>query len=165
LRFAICVPVCLAALVAALGLASMRALATEPDLATYCARTRDDDTVRRPPLAMQAALQRAHAQLLGGSPPDGISLQANGNVWCMDGKLLVCFVGANLPCGKISIARDNPGATEWCQANPGSPIPAAAIGHNSLYSYRCDGSRARITGANWALDRRGFAAKLWVPLN
>lgn len=100
MRFAIfsrCVPVCLAALVAALGLASMRALATEPDLATYCARVRNDDTVRRPPLAMQAALQRAYAQLLGGSPPDGISLQANGNVRCMDGKLLVCFVGANLP--------------------------------------------------------------------
>ncbi len=157
---------CPVALAIAVGFWCARSVAAEPDLPPYCAKVGDDDTVRPPPLALRAALQRAYTRLLGGASADDQFLLSNGQVRCMGGKLLVCFTGANLPCAKINAARTNPGADEWCRAHPGDDnTPFVAIGHDSLYGYGCDGTRARITGTNWTLDRRGFAATLWTPLD
>jgi hypothetical protein len=149
-----------------IGLAPMPGFAADPISAAYCATVGDDDTLHPPPANLSPELKRASARLLGGGAQDDAFLQANAQTRCMDGKLLVCFVGANLPCGKINTARDNPGAAAWCREHPGDKIiPLAAIGHDTLYSYECDGANARITGTNWVLDRRGFAAKLWTPLD
>jgi hypothetical protein len=142
-------------------------LAADALSAVDCARVGDDDTLHPPPSSFRAELRRAYARLMGGGgAPDDAFLQANAQTRCMNGKLLVCFVGANLPCGKINIARDNPAATAWCREHPGDKtIPLVATGHDTLYSYECDGANARVTGTSWVLDRRGFAVKLWTPLN
>ena len=83
----------------------------------------------------------------------------------MDGKVLACFVGANLPCAKMNASRENPGADEYCKANPNEDfVPAVASGHDTVYSYKCQDGKAVVTGAVWALDKRGFATKLWAEV-
>jgi hypothetical protein len=155
------------AIALAIGTSSMALIAhaAEPDFAAYCAKVRDDDMVRPVPAALAPLLSAAFAKLVGSAPTDSGYLSRTGQVRCMDGKVLVCFTGANLPCAKIRVARDNAGAVKWCEANPGTEVPAFAIGHDALYSYRCDGKRAHIVGTNWTLDHRGFATSLWTPLN
>ena len=148
-----------------LGPATTEGFAADPISAAYCAKVGDEDTLHPPPADLSSALKQAFAHLQGGGAPDDAYLQANAQTRCMDGKLLVCFVGANLSCGKINATRDNPGATAWCREHPGDKIiPLVATGHDTLYSYECDGANARVTKTNWVLDRRGFAAKLWTPL-
>jgi hypothetical protein len=84
----------------------------------------------------------------------------------MNGKALVCFIGANLPCAKINTSRDNRGASEFCRSNPNADfVPLFAAGHDTLYSYRCRDGRAEIKGKVWALDERGFAKKLWTEIS
>jgi hypothetical protein len=83
----------------------------------------------------------------------------------MDGKVLACFVGANLPCAKMNAARDNPGANEFCKTNPNDDVvPAFATGHDAVYSYKCASGKAVVTGNSWALDKRGFAKELWTEV-
>jgi hypothetical protein len=83
----------------------------------------------------------------------------------MDGKTMVCFIGANLPCAKIVTARDNPGADAFCKkASNGNSVPAYATGHDSAYSFTCRDGRAVVDRETWRLDKRGFAAKIWTAL-
>jgi hypothetical protein len=70
-----------------------------------------------------------------------------------------CFTGANLPCVKMNIARDNEGPDAFCRSNPNAPGgPAFASGHDSIYAYRCRGRRAEVESTIFPLDARGFAA-------
>jgi hypothetical protein len=80
--------------------------------------------------------------------------------------MLACFSGANLPCGKLNLARDNRGAAAFCAANPNAQVvPAYATGHDAAYLYRCVGGQAEISGETYLPDERGFAAELWTPLD
>jgi hypothetical protein len=89
-------------------------------------------------------------------PPDARAFQAGTNIRCVDGGLLACFTGANLPCVKMNIARDNEGADAFCRSNPDAPaVPAFASGHDSIYAYRCSGRRAEVESTIFPLDARG----------
>ncbi|MGX7876015.1 hypothetical protein ACVDG5_027885 [Mesorhizobium sp. ORM6] len=78
---------------------------------------------------------------------------------------MVCFVGANLPCAKMNVTRDDPGADEFCRQNPNeNGVPAAATGHDTVFSYGCRHGKAEVVGQTWQLDERGFARKLWAAL-
>ena len=83
----------------------------------------------------------------------------------MNGRLLACFTGANLPCAKMNTSRDNAGAEAFCRSSPdANVVPAFATGHDAAYRYRCTSGQAKIVGNTFALDQRGFAAKLWAPM-
>lgn len=141
--------------------------APDGDLRALCARVRDDDTIRAYSPSLRAETVRAFRALFPGaaSVPDDDQLKAQSNFRCMNGKVLVCFIGANLPCVKMNAARDNAGADEYCRGNPNADhVPAFATGHDAVYSYRCRDGRAEIDGKNWELDARGFAKKLWTEL-
>jgi hypothetical protein len=126
----------------------------EPGLAAHCAAVRDDDSVR--PFARLFP----HART-----PDEQQLRAGTHLRCMDGRLLACFTGANLPCGKLNVARDNRGASAFCAANPNAQVvPAFATGHDAAFLYRCTGGQAEVSGETFVPDRRGFAAELWAPV-
>jgi hypothetical protein len=136
--------------------------------AEQCARLRNDDTVRGYDPSLKAGLLRAYAQLFPQArmPPDDHAFQAGAHIRCMNGRLLACFTGANLPCAKMNAAPDNRGADAFCQANPDAPVvPAFAAGHDAAYAYRCVGGRAENTGETFPLDTRGFAASLWAPVD
>ncbi len=79
---------------------------------------------------------------------------------CAEGRVLVCNLGANLPCGKANASRDLPAAEAWCAENPGSDfIPMYVTGHDTIYRWRCDGAKAATSGEPLAVDRRGFISR------
>nr|WP_294526053.1 hypothetical protein [uncultured Rhodopila sp.] len=144
------------------------ARAADEGLAAQCARLRDDDTIHGYEPSLNAGLLYAFERLFPSAPapPDQRAVEAGAHIRCMDGRLLACFTGANLPCEKMVQTRDNPGAAAFCRDNPDAGgVPAYAAGHDTIYSYRCVAGRPEADGTLFTLDRRGFAAELWTPLN
>jgi hypothetical protein len=87
-------------------------------------------------------------------------------VRCAGTKLLACWVGANLNCGKANTRRSLPGASEFCRANPDADmIPMAATGHDTIYAWRCAGKRAVATKAVVAVDPDGYDAGNWREID
>lgn len=83
-------------------------------------------------------------------------------VRCAGRKLLACWVGANLNCGKADRRRRLPGAAAFCHAHPGSKIvPMAATGHATIYAWRCVGPRAVAGKIMAPVDAQGFIAANW----
>ncbi len=81
---------------------------------------------------------------------------------CAGGYVLLCNVGANLPCGKANTSRHLAAADRWCAAHPGSDfIPMYMTGHDTVYRWRCTADRATTVGRPWRVDRRGFIARFW----
>jgi hypothetical protein len=146
---------------------SVNAHAADAELAARCAQIGNDDRVRPYDPSLSAGLIKAYSRLSPGARmPPPAELKAGANIRCMNGHLLACFVGANLPCGKMQAARDNPGADEYCHGNPDADVvPAFATGHDTTYSYRCASGKPVVVGQTFTLDRRGFAAKLWAPVD
>lgn len=137
------------------------------DMRRACRVVLHDDAVRALNGALPDSVRGAYRQRF----PDVAILPSDSDIaaqarWrCADGRALVCFVGANLPCAKIDARRRNRGADAFCRDNPGAEIvSAAATGHDALFSFACRGARATISGRNWRLDARGFAGELWVAL-
>jgi hypothetical protein len=141
--------------------------ASVKDLHRYCRKVGNDDTIREYSYALRRGTVEAFRKLFPGaeSTPDDSDFQAEAKYRCMDGKVMACFLGANLVCDKMNAARDNPGADDFCRENPDSDfVPLVATGHDAVYSYRCRNGKAEIAGKVWELDKRGFARKLWTEL-
>jgi hypothetical protein len=86
-------------------------------------------------------------------------------VRCANGKLMACFVGANLDCGKANTHRSLLGATAYCRDHPDAdPIPMFATGHDTIYDWRCDGRHAVAGKTNRAVDALGYIAGNWKEL-
>lgn len=84
---------------------------------------------------------------------------------CMDGQVWLCNYGANLVCDKANTSRRNPGVEQWCKEHPRSPdVPMAASGHDTIYSWTCAGTKARIAGVASKVDPRGYLADNWKLL-
>ena len=137
------------------------------ELHQLCRHLRNDDRLRAYSPALRAGTIAAFKRLAPnaqGVPTDD-ELKTQALFRCAGGKVLVCFIGANLSCAKINAARDNPGADRFCRENPNDDdVPAVATGHDAGYSYRCRNGRAEITGKLWELDERGFAKTLWAEV-
>ncbi|MDX8537792.1 hypothetical protein RFM23_09175 [Mesorhizobium abyssinicae] len=143
------------------------AAATTTNLHELCRQVKNDDTIRPYSHDLYDGTAKAFKKLFpdAKAAPQESELQAQASYRCMNGKVLVCFVGANLPCAGMNAARDNPGADGFCNANPNDDVvPAFATGHDAVYSYKCRNGKAEVTGNPWQLDKRGFAAKLWTVL-
>jgi hypothetical protein len=137
------------------------------DLRQLCKQAKNDDTVRAYSPELEKGTIAAYGKLFPDAQdkPDQAMLQSQAQYRCMNGKVLVCFIGANLPCAKMNTSRKNPGAAEFCRQNPNEDsVPAAATGHDTIYNYRCRHGRAQVTDMAWKLDRRGFAEELWTEL-
>jgi hypothetical protein len=85
---------------------------------------------------------------------------------CAAGRVLVCNLGANLPCGKANTSRNLPAAEAWCAENSGSDfIPMYVTGHDTIYRWRCDGTKASTIGGPLETDQRGFISRYWKPVD
>ena len=125
--------------------------------AQHCQRVGVDDTLRSIPASLVPAAQR----LFGLRMP---AEQVRNTTYfrCANGRVLVCNVGANLPCGKANQSRNLPGATAYCRENPGSDfIPMVATGHDTIYRWRCAGRTAQPRGPVEKVDDRGFFSRYW----
>jgi hypothetical protein len=125
----------------------------------YCAHAGNDDTLRRPPRALGAAIHRLFNI-------KGSYALATTYYRCAGGRVLLCSVGANLPCGKANTAKTLPAATQWCDTHPNSDfIPMVVTGHDTLYSWRCIGHAAHAGAVVGKLDARGFFAEYWKDVD
>ena len=150
-------------LVASLGVA----LAPRPSVAApakgespraYCARVGNDDALRTAPASLTPAIKRLF-DLKG-------NLATDAYYRCAEGRVLACWVGANIPCGKANTAKTMPAATEWCATHPDSDfIPMVVTGHDTPYSWRCVGHAAQAGAPMGKLDARGFFDENWKPVN
>jgi hypothetical protein len=135
--------------------------------AVKCSQVGNDDTVRPFEPSLRSGFVKAYALLFPNnqSKPDEAELKT-AYFRCMDGHLLACFVGANLPCGKLDTSRKNQGAIAFCRQNPrAGTVPMSATGHDTIYFFTCSNGRAKIKQQNWKVDRRGFGVKLWKPMD
>jgi hypothetical protein len=161
-------PVLLFPILVALGLAFLpRAEAASDDLPALCQSLGNDDTLRDYQPALRAGTMKAFRAMFPGAKttPEDAMLQAQAKFRCMNGKTYVCFVGANLPCGKLNTSRQNTGADAFCRTEPEADfVPMAATGHDSIYSYRCHDGKAEVLRVTYEVDERGFAKSLWMAL-
>jgi len=128
--------------------------------AQVCARQHTDDATRPVPASFVTAINRLFAMNM----TDDVAV-ATTVYRCMDGHVLVCTTGANLPCGKANTARTSAGAAEWCQGNPNADyVPAYAAGHDTIYLWRCRNGTPDVVGQTSAVDQRGFVAAYWRRL-
>ncbi len=149
------------------GLAAQERPKPQGDLAAACALLGNDDTIRDYDPALRDRTTLAFKTLFpqAKGAPDDSSLETQAQYRCMNGKVMVCFVGANLPCTKMNAKRENAGADSFCRDNPAAEsVPAFATGHDTIYAYRCQAARAEVTATTRQLDQRGFARTLWVEL-
>jgi len=132
-----------------------------------CARVVNDDTVRSFKPSLKFGFLKAYKLLFPDDPnePDSGQLKL-ASFRCMDGHLLACFVGVNLPCGKLDVSRKNRGAAAFCRQHPDeNTVPMAATGHDTIYFFKCSKQSAEVKEQNWTVDYRGFGVELWKPMN
>jgi hypothetical protein len=96
---------------------------------------------------------------------DNATVSAGAFVRCVGGKLMGCYVGANLVCDKADIRRTLSGAAAWCRDNPGSSgIPMSATGHATIYDWSCKGHRAVAGKTVMTVDPQGYIANNWKEI-
>ncbi|MGN6116345.1 MAG: hypothetical protein ACTHN2_12585 [Nitrobacter sp.] len=133
----------------------------------HCAKVRNDDTVRGYDPSLRAPTIKAFKMLFPDArgEPDPSSFATQAHYRCMGGKVMACFIGANLPCSKINTTKHNPGVIGFCKENPNAGlVPAVATGHDSAYAFKCRDGKPVVDGTTWTLDKRGFARKIWTVL-
>jgi len=145
--------------VAVLGsLAASAGASADEAPAPNCRRVVNDDALRQPPETMAPGIERLFG--LANAYPPGAAFYR-----CAGGDVMVCVVGANLPCGKANTSTALPAAAEWCRANANAEfVPMYVTGHDTIYGWRCTGGMATITGQPAKLDARGFFADYWRKL-
>ena len=134
---------------------------------TYCAKVGTDDRRGLPAGEQATVLLEPYTRAALGVSPEA-PLAASSIFWrCMDAKVYVCAVGANLPCGsRANPSNQNRGAENYCKEHlDAAEVPAYAMGHDSLYAWRCAAGRA-VRGQPVArIDRRGFRTDIWHELS
>jgi hypothetical protein len=126
--------------------------------ATLCRTLGTDDRLRPIPASLVPAARRLFE--LHTMPAAWI--RRSTLFRCFDRHVLICNLGANLPCGKADTSRSLPAADKWCAGHPGSDfIPMYVTGHDTIYRWHCAGSRAAVGGTPLKTDRRGFIARFW----
>lgn len=86
---------------------------------------------------------------------------------CMDRKVFVCMVGANLPCMEKADLRKTPDAAmrDYCGNNPDANfIPAYVTGRTTVYEWRCSGKAPAISKQLFKPDTQGFISDIWFEL-
>jgi hypothetical protein len=152
----------LAAAVLAISLAMLPGLAASAEAPPLCQGGMTDDMPQEIPETLVPEAVRLFG--LEAMPAEQVKLSTLYR--CDGGRVLICNLGANLPCGKANTSRDLPAAEAWCAEQPGSDfIPMYITGHDTIYRWRCDGAKAATSGEPLAVDRRGFISRLWKPVD
>jgi len=129
--------------------------------AAFCQRAGTDDTTRPIPETLVPEVNAA----FGTDMPPRIAMDTTV-FRCADRRVLVCTVGANLPCGKADTSKNpNDGTIRWCADNPSAPsVPAFVTGHDTIYQWRCTSGTPQILHQALHADPRGFLAEFWKRL-
>jgi hypothetical protein len=156
----------LACLAVAPVLAAHRAAAASTDPVAYC---RAVGTIDAPdaqyngpavPDWMARALMRAvHA------PATAPIAAFRHAAWrCLDGAVLACATGANIPCDQKADTSHtaSAGAKRFCARNRNAEIvPAYASGRATIFEWRCAAGEPVIARQVLDVDAAGFASAFW----
>ena len=89
-------------------------------------------------------------------------------VWrCMDGKVLACHFGANIPClERANLSRTPTSAMEeFCRTDPNvGNIPAAVAGRATVYQWRCTSGKPEVVKQFFKPDKQGFLSDFWYEI-
>ncbi len=126
----------------------------------YCRGVIDDAVTKPiPPVLAEAAGRALNVRMSAGD------IQRTGVYRCMQGRVLVCVVGANLNCGKVDLATRSPAADQYCHENPGaSLIPMFVTGHDTAYAWSCRGPQAVAGAPAQPVDAQGFSSDVWARI-
>jgi hypothetical protein len=152
---------CLAAIAGALMIAPM-GTARAQDVKSLCARVTNDDRVRPIPITLVPAARQLFS--FSTDAPERF-IQKSTSFRCMEGKVWLCNIGANLVCGKAETSRKSTGAAAFCKQNPGADaVPMAATGHDTIFEWKCAGNKAVISKEIETVDPRGFISENWKQM-
>jgi hypothetical protein len=89
-------------------------------------------------------------------------------IWrCMDGQVVACNFGANLPCDSKADTATEPTQEmkDYCSQNPGADaIPMSVTGHATIYSWGCQDSTPAILEQVDQADAAGYLSRIWYAL-
>ena len=89
-------------------------------------------------------------------------------IWrCMDGVVMVCNFGANLPCDAKANTDTTPtqAMQDYCAQNSNADfIPMSVTGHETIYSWACDWENAVAGEAFDRPDAAGFLSRIWYEI-
>jgi hypothetical protein len=86
---------------------------------------------------------------------------------CMNGRVWVCFGGANIPCMVKANTSDRPTPqmVAFCKTHPHAlKIPVNVRGRATVYEWRCEDGKPQIVKEIYTPDSRGFISQFWRPL-
>ena len=86
---------------------------------------------------------------------------------CMNGRVWVCFGGANIPClVKADTSKEPTDKMKaFCRAHPQAiAIPLSVRGRATVYQWRCEDGKPQVVGQVYTPDGRGFISQFWRPL-
>lgn len=90
---------------------------------------------------------------------------AKNAVWrCMNGQVMVCHFGANLPCLEKADTNQTPAPAlnDFCRDNPAAEdIPAVVTGRATVYTWRCVDGTPTVVDQVFTPDERGFLSEFW----
>lgn len=135
----------------------------------YCAAVGTVDTAderytgeKMPDSVVEAMLQQG---IVSAEAP--AEFQRNA-VWrCMNGNVMVCHFGANLPCEEKADGSRTPTAEveAFCQENPNAEvIPAAVTGRATVYEWKCTAGKPEVVKQLFMADDQGYLAEFWYEL-
>ncbi|MGA9865728.1 MAG: hypothetical protein WBQ75_04730 [Acetobacteraceae bacterium] len=152
-----------AALIAALASLMLSAgIARAETPRQYCARVGTEDALRPLPSSLVPQV----VQLFGLEHMPIAQVLRGTVIRCMDGHVLACNYGANLPCGKANTSAALPAGSDWCRQHPSADfIPAYISGHNSIYRWHCAAGAPVAGGPVARTDARGFLTRYWKRLD
>ena len=87
---------------------------------------------------------------------------------CMNGLVVACNFGANLPCSSKANIDKTPTSpmSDFCKANPDSAaIPMSVTGHSTIYSWHCVKDTAELLNQIENVDTAGYLAQIWYPIS
>jgi hypothetical protein len=155
-------------LLAALMTASTAAYAAPPwtDPAPYCRAvgTIDAPDARYAGPAMPDWIAHALMRALHAPADAPVSAFRHAAWRCLDGAVLACAVGANIPCNEKADASRTPpeGATRYCAENRDAPVvPAYATGRSTVFDWRCTAGAPVIARQILNVDAAGYATAFW----
>jgi hypothetical protein len=144
----------------ALALGSVVAARAETP-ANFCVRVGTDDALRPIPESLVPAVN----SVFGTAMPVRTAMDATV-FRCVDRRVMVCTVGANLPCGSANASRTPTAAmSQWCRDNREATfIPAVVSRHDTIYAWRCLDGAPQVDREIGQVDPRGFVAGYWKAL-
>jgi hypothetical protein len=129
--------------------------------AAFCRRVGTDDTTQPIPKALVPAVNATFGMRL--SVQEAVATTV---FRCVERHVMVCTIGANLPCGKANTSREpSAGMAQYCRGDAeAASIPAAVTGHDTIFEWRCQAGEPRVVRQTLSVDPQGFVAEYWKAL-